>query len=126
MSTKKQNLLDFLDLGTTTIVMHSLTSDVVLPPHLMNSHKVLLNLSYSFDTRHFEITDDYIKVDLSFSQKRFDCVLPLKNIYYIFPQSNFLEGKGYEDSFPMNILKTLINFENSANSEFSVEDDEEE
>lgn len=126
MSTKKEQLLNFLDLGTTTIVMHSLDFNTVLPPHLMNSHKVLLNLSYSFNTKRFEITEEDIKVDLSFNGKRFDCILPLKNIYYMFPSDNFLSGVGDEEAFPMKLLKNISDFEKSANSEFSIEEDEDD
>lgn len=124
MTKQKEALLQYLDGGMTTIIMHTFSPKTVLPQHLLNKIKITLNLSYRFDTDIFEITDQHVKIKLTFSNKKHLCVLPLESIYFIFHPEAFMDGTGFQESFPIKYLESMCNFQASASSEYIVEDED--
>lgn len=98
-SYKREILQDLLKEGKTMIILDSTKEGTSLPDHLMNLLQVKLNLSNKFEHKKFEITDDKIVVDLSFKNKKFDCVIPMDSIYYI-ALADSLEGVPFLEDMP--------------------------
>jgi hypothetical protein len=96
---KRQILLDLLNEGKVMIILDSNKEGTVLPTKLMNLLQVKLNLSYRFENDVFEISDDQIKVDLSFNGKKFLCTIPMDSIYYMSAFGD-LEGVPFLEDMP--------------------------
>lgn len=97
---KHQTLLNRLDQGMTCIFINSECENVSLPPHLMNQPQVVLNLSYQFHLKLFEINRWGVEASVSFSGQPFHCRLPWDCIYYIQSANQREEGIFYFEGLP--------------------------
>ncbi|CAB4160123.1 Stringent starvation protein B [uncultured Caudovirales phage] len=107
----KELLENYLAEGKILIAVNSYVEGVVLPEHLMNSIQVKLNLSYHFATSIFEINEEEVRIDLSFSGSRFLCVMPLTSIYYVAMAEDPLNGVEVIDNMPIELLELSYQLE---------------
>ena len=81
VSRKRAALEARLSEGRVQIHLDSTIEGVTLPAYLMDQVQVILNLSYGFKSEVFVIDDEGVQVTLSFSGKKFLCILPWACIY---------------------------------------------
>lgn len=79
---KKNTLVDLLGDGMVQVTINSTFPGVELPEHLMNKHRVILNLSYRFKD-HIDITEMGVTTVLSFVGVDHPVVLPWSSIWYV-------------------------------------------
>lgn len=117
----KELLQNCLTEGKILIAIDSNVEGVVLPKHLMNSIQVKLNLSYSFATNVFEIDEEKIRIDLSFSGSRFLCVIPFTSIYYVAMAEDPLNGVEIVENMPIELLELSYELEILAEKNKEIE-----
>ncbi len=117
----KELLENYLAEGKILIAIDSNVEGVVLPDHLMNSIQVKLNLSYRFATNIFEIDEEKVRIDLSFSGSRFLCVIPFKSIYYVAMAEDPLNGVEVIDNMPIELLELSYQLETQAEKNKEIE-----
>lgn len=105
---KRRDLENHLGRGMTQIVLDSHCSGVDLPAHLMGQDQVVLNLSYAFHLRIFEIDLDGVQASLSFSGQEYLCIIPWKCVYFIRLASGEEEGSMYLESMPLSMREHLM------------------
>jgi hypothetical protein len=117
----KELLENYLAEGKILIAIDSNVEGVVLPDHLMNSIQVKLNLSYRFATNIFEIDEEKVRIDLSFSGSRFLCVIPFTSIYYVAMSEDPLNGVEVIDNMPIELLELSYQLETQAEKNKEIE-----
>lgn len=105
---KRRDLENHLNRGMTQVVLDATCEGVELPAHLMGQDQVVLNLSYAFHLRVFEIDLDGVKASLSFSGQEHLCVLPWSCVYFIRLASGEDEGSMYLESMPLSMREHLM------------------
>jgi stringent starvation protein B len=117
----KELLENYLAEGKILIAIDSNVEGVVLPDHLMNSIQVKLNLSYRFATNIFEIDEEKVRIDLSFSGSRFLCVIPFTSIYYVAMAEDPLNGVEVIENMPVELLELSYQLETQAEKNKEIE-----
>jgi hypothetical protein len=117
----KELLENYLAEGKILIAIDSNVEGVVLPDHLMNSIQVKLNLSYRFATNIFEIDEEKVRIDLSFSGSRFLCVIPFTSIYYVAMAEDPLNGVEVVEHMPIELLELSYQLETQAEKNKEIE-----
>jgi hypothetical protein len=110
----KELLNNYLDSGKILIAIDSNTEGVILPDAYKNSIQVKLNLSRKFNTTVFEITDEKVTVDLTFSGEKFMCEIPLQSIYYVAMAEDPLNGVEVVENMPIELLELAYQLELAA------------
>lgn len=118
----KELLNNYLEQGKILIAVDSNIEGTVLPDYLKNSIQVKLNLSHKFDTTVFEIDEDKVTVDLSFSGKKFMCSIPFAAIYYVAMAEDPLNGVEIIENMPFELLKLSYEITLAAEAEREIED----
>lgn len=118
----KELLNNFLDNGKIIIAIDSNTEGTVLPDFLQNSIQVKLNLSHKFHTTVFEIDDDKVTVDLTFSGNKFMCTIPLKSIYYVAMAAEPLDGIEIVENMPFELIKLSYELALAEEADMELED----
>jgi|LauGreDrversion4_2_1035121.scaffolds.fasta_scaffold00118_21 hypothetical protein len=118
----KELLNNFLDNGKIIIAIDSNTEGTVLPDFLQNSIQVKLNLSHKFHTTVFEIDDDKVTVDLTFSGNKFMCTIPLKSIYYVAMAEEPLDGIEIIENMPFELIKLSYELALAEEADMELED----
>jgi len=110
---KKEVVESMLEKGMIQIYVNATKPGVKLPLDLIGEPRVVLNLSWKFQT-DMEIRDDGIYADLSFNKKVESVVLPWSSIWFIKNRT----GPAYLffDAYPLGFLE----------NEFDVLEGEEE
>lgn len=85
---KKNTLINLLGEGTVTVTVNSAFPGVRLPDHLMNKHRVILNLSHKFEYPT-HITEGGITTVLSFVGVNHTVVLPWGSIWFVENQDDY-------------------------------------
>lgn len=80
---KQSALEESLSVGMTSVYIDSTREGVSLPDHLMGQPRVILNLSYLFKLKVFEIDREGVRASLSFGGSDFLCVLPWESLYLL-------------------------------------------
>jgi stringent starvation protein B len=99
---KRKELKRLLDDGMVMIVLDSRIEEVVVPEEFKNIPDLRLNLSWNFGLP-MKINDHGIFTTLTFSGKKFDCIIPWNAIFVVVPHRN---GKPiyFPESTPLDIL----------------------
>lgn len=106
MTTSIKNIFEqHLDQGKLVFWTDSRKPNVALPSHLMNRMDVRLNLSRSFNTKIFELTDTHIRIDLGFNGVRFLCEIPFSAVYFVAMADNPEVGVEFPENFPDEIKR---------------------
>jgi stringent starvation protein B len=92
----------------TQVVLNTRAEGVSLPDHLMGQEQVVLNLSYAFRLRIFELNTNDVRASLSFGGQEFECVLPWESVYLIRPASGEGEGAMYLEAMPPALRTQLF------------------
>jgi stringent starvation protein B len=101
----------------TQVVLNTRAEGVSLPAHLMGQEQVVLNLSYAFRLRVFELNADAVRASLSFGGQEFECVLPWESVYLIRPASGESEGAMYLEAMPPALRAQLFSAAGLSNEE---------
>jgi stringent starvation protein B len=118
----KELLNNYLDSGKILIAIDSNTEGVVLPDAYKNSIQVKLNLSRKFNTTVFEITEEKVTVDLTFSGKKFMCEIPFTSIYYVAMAEDPLNGVEVVENMPIELLELAYQLELASEDRRNAED----
>ena len=105
---KRRDLENHLARGMTQIVLDGTCAGVDLPAHLHGQDQVILNLSYAFHLRVFELDREGVQASLSFSGQEHLCVIPWQSIYFIRLASGEEEGSMYIESMPLSMREQLM------------------
>ena len=103
--------LPILSYGKTAIALNPKVKGVVLPDYLMEKMPVKLNLSYKFDLNVFELTENELKVDLSFNNEKFLCTIPLDSIFLLAvydTEINYFFGESFPKELDYLIEEFII------------------
>lgn len=96
-------LEESLSVGMTSVYLDSRVDGVSLPDHLMGQPRVILNLSYLFKCRVFDIDSAGVRASLSFGGKEFLCVIPWESVYLLHlanPSEEDEQGALFWESIP--------------------------
>jgi hypothetical protein len=74
----------------------------------MGQEQVVLNLSYAFHLKVFELSLEGVQASLSFSGQESLCVIPWESVYFIRLASGEEEGAIYLESMPMSVRQLLL------------------
>jgi len=105
---KRRDLENHLSRGMSQIVLDATCAGVALPEHLMGQEQVVLNLSYAFHLRVFELDLEGVRASLSFSGREELCVIPWRSVYFIRLASGEEEGSMYLESMPLSMREQLM------------------
>lgn len=100
MENKKEIIKSFLEKGKTVIFVDSRKENVILPDYLMNLIQVKLSLSYKYSYNIFLLTDEFLKIDLSFNKNKFVCEIPLEAIYLVASSDDTSDLVTFMESMP--------------------------
>jgi len=100
MQSKKETIESFLQKGKTIIYVDSRKENVMLPDYLMGLIQVKLSLSYKYPHNVFLLTDEFLKIDLSFNQNKFVCDIPLDAIYLVASSDDVSDLVTFFESVP--------------------------
>jgi hypothetical protein len=109
LSVQKRAVLEArLEDGLVQIRLDSNISGVVLPDFLMDRVQVTLNLSYAFRSDVFVIDEIGVRITLSFSGRKFLCVLPWSSLYFMQSLDAQREVVGEADIFIESVPKGIL------------------
>lgn len=102
--TPKKDVIQILMQDTNiNLGLDARDKSVIVPDTLKSDMNLVLKIGYFMNTpmKDFDLTDDLLKVKLSFKKHQFLCEIPLKAIYYILiDDSN--KGIIFDKDIPMD------------------------